>query len=97
MKISEDDFDSGVSADIKIEEEDGGMITITGTVKGLPVQENFTKFGFHIHEKAFENQDCTTAGSHFNPLETSHGEQKGALGYKTFILLCALKFKIFNL
>ena len=69
-----------MSAYIKIEEEDGGMIQITGTVKGLPVNENITKFGFHIHEKAFENQDCTTAGSHFNPLDSSHGEQKGAHG-----------------
>ena len=71
-----------MSAYIKIEEEDGGMIQITGTVKGLPVKQNITKFGFHIHEKAFENQDCTTAGSHFNPLESSHGEQKGAHGKK---------------
>ena len=84
MKINEDDFDSGVSADIKIEEEEGGMIRIKGTVKGLPVTENYTKFGFHIHEKAFENQDCLTAGSHFNPLESKHGEQTSVHGIKTF-------------
>ena len=69
-----------MSADIKIEEEEGGMIKITGTVKGLPVQENYTKFGFHIHEKEFENQDCATAGSHFNPLKSEHGEQKDVEG-----------------
>ena len=69
-----------MSADIKIEEEEEGMIKITGTVKGLPVQENYTKFGFHIHEKAFENQDCSTAGSHFNPLASEHGEQRDVEG-----------------
>ena len=84
MKISEDDFESGVSADIKIEEEEGGVIRIKGTVKGLPVKDNYTKFGFHIHEKAFENQDCSTAGSHFNPLESEHGEQTSVHGIMTF-------------
>ena len=83
VKINKDDFDSGVSANIQIVEEKGGMIHITGIVRGLPVHEKLTKFGFYIHEKPFENHDCTTAGSQFNPLKSKNGDQKVKEGNNT--------------
>lgn len=31
------------------------------------------KHGFHVHEKAFEGKDFSTAGAHFNPTAKEHG------------------------
>ena len=75
VMINKNDFNSGVSANIHIVEEKRGMTHITGIVRGLPVHEKLTKYSFYIHEKPFENHDCTTAGSQFNPFKSKNAEQ----------------------
>jgi Cu-Zn family superoxide dismutase len=79
VTIYADTFQSGVSADITIQETDT-EITIKGRVQGLPSNTTHNKFGFHIHEHPFKDNDCTTAGTHFNPTNSKHGEQESILG-----------------
>ena len=79
VKINADTFQSGVSADITIKETDS-EITIKGTVQGLPSNTTYYKFGFHIHEHPFVDNNCTTAGTHFNPTNSEHGLQESVLG-----------------
>ena len=69
------EFDSGISANLVIGEDRSGpdeTWKILGVVKGLTPT---AKFGFHIHEYAFTDNDCSTAGSHFNPTSQTHGYQ----------------------
>ena len=70
VEINETEFDSGVSASIDFV-DNGLELKITGWVRGLVPGYR----GFHIHENPFENGDCMTAGSHFNPLNKAHGRQ----------------------
>ena len=79
VNIDSATFQSGVSADITIKETDS-EITIKGTVQGLPSNSTHNKFGLHIHENPFTDNDCNTAGTHFNPTNTEHGLQESVLG-----------------
>jgi len=47
----------------------GGPTTLTGKVRGLTVG----KHGFHVHQFGDLSNGCTSAGSHFNPFNKSHG------------------------
>ncbi|MCL4118655.1 UNVERIFIED_CONTAM: hypothetical protein GTU68_053790, partial [Idotea baltica] len=38
---------------------------------GIPT--NRTKLGFHIHTYGVVDNDCITAGGHYNPRNSSHG------------------------
>ncbi len=47
-------------------------VQITFSFKGLLPD---TTHGIHIHGAPITNQNCTTAGGHFNPLNTTHGDR----------------------
>ena len=82
VEIKEGDFPSGdgyITAHIQIEQNKDGEIRITGSVQGLP-PTNSSKYGFHIHEKSMSDNDCNSCGSHFNPLNSTHGAPGGNLG-----------------
>lgn len=54
-------------------EEDG--VRLTGVVQGL---EPNSEFGFHVHEKGdCSAPDASSAGGHFNPMSTEHGNPEG--------------------
>ena len=67
--------------------DNGLELKITGWVKGLV--PGFR--GLHIHENPFENGDCMTAGSHFDPLNKPHG-RKGEGINLTFNIIIRLGF-----
>lgn len=48
--------------------EEGKPVTLQLHFQGLSPGEH----GFHIHENAVRNNDCLTAGSHFNPSHVSN-------------------------
>ena len=53
-----------ISGVIRFEQESyDSPVEIKGEIKGLDPGNH----GFHVHELPFENDDCLTAGSHFNP------------------------------
>ncbi|XP_055338038.1 uncharacterized protein LOC129588044 [Paramacrobiotus metropolitanus] len=47
-----------------------GVIQITGNITGLPPN---SQHGFHIHQYGDLSNGCTSAGSHFNPFNQTHG------------------------
>ncbi|KAF7263791.1 hypothetical protein GWI33_001132, partial [Rhynchophorus ferrugineus] len=49
--------------------EKSDTVYITGTVSGLTEGNH----GFHIHSKGDLRNGCTSTGSHFNPLNVTHG------------------------
>ena len=55
----------------------GDSIHVTGALLGLPPN---TEVGFHIHEKGdCSAPDASSAGGHFNPTNTEHGDPQGAM------------------
>lgn len=54
--------------------EEGG-VRLTGVIQGLAPNG---EFGFHIHEKGdCSAPDATSAGAHFNPTGSEHGQHGG--------------------
>ena len=47
-------------------------VQITFSFKGLLPD---TTHGIHIHGAPIKNQNCSNAGGHFNPLNTTHGDR----------------------
>ena len=82
VTINEDkNIKSGVTGEITLKQDYiQGEVKITGSIKGLQKYHNnngsnFTsEHGFHIHENPVVGMDCTTAGSHFNPTNKTHGK-----------------------
>ena len=75
VEIKEAIFPSGngsITAHIQIKQNKDDEIRITGSVQGLPPTDSF-RYGFHIHEHSILDNDCDTCGSHFNPLNSTHG------------------------
>ena len=64
-----------------------GMSNVMGTISFFQENQNTsiligvslqglspnTLHGWHVHANKISNQNCTTAGGHFNPMNTSHG------------------------
>lgn len=62
---------SGVFGIIRFSQsKKGGATVIKGVVKGLTPG----KHGFHIHELGDLSDGCISAGSHYNPMNTTHGD-----------------------
>ena len=56
---------------------EGDKVHVTGTLQGLKPN---SEFGFHIHEKGdCSSPDASSAGGHFNPTNTEHGDPQGAM------------------
>lgn len=56
---------------------EGETVHVTGTLQGLKPN---SEFGFHIHEKGdCSSPDASSAGGHFNPTNTQHGDPQGAM------------------
>jgi len=54
---------------------EGDSVRLTGTLQGLPPNG---EFGFHIHENGdCSAPDASSAGAHFNPANTQHGNPQG--------------------
>ena len=51
--------------------QEGTDCCITYSLKNLTPECNH---GFHVHEKPFKNDDCSEAGSHYNPKKKEHGD-----------------------
>ena len=49
------------------------LVTVRGTIKGLKPN---SEHGMHIHTYGDLTDNCTNAGSHFNPYDTVHGDRK---------------------
>ena len=54
--------------------ETGGMISVTGTLRGLPPGEH----GIHLHQGGQCTPPFESAGPHWNPTSKSHGSQNPA-------------------
>jgi len=55
---------------------DGETVHVSGTLQGLKPNG---EFGFHIHEKGdCSAPDASSAGGHFNPTNSQHGDPQGA-------------------
>src|SRR5690349_19645503 len=65
---------NNVTGSLTLKAEADG-VRLTGAVQGLkPTGE----FGFHIHEKGdCSAPDASSAGPHFNPADTPHGNPEG--------------------
>lgn len=62
---------NAVTGDLRFEAGDGG-VAITGQVNGLAPN---SEHGFHVHETGdCSAPDATSAGGHFNPASTDHGQ-----------------------
>lgn len=62
-------LNSGISGNINFyQDASGGPVEINAVVYGIP-----NIHGFHIHEKPLENDNCDSAGPHFNPKNVTHG------------------------
>jgi Cu-Zn family superoxide dismutase len=56
---------------------EGDSVRLTGTLQGLTPN---SEFGFHIHEKGdCSAPDASSAGGHFNPANSEHGNPQGAI------------------
>jgi Cu-Zn family superoxide dismutase len=55
---------------IKLKQEPGKPTIIRGLIKGLEPGEH----GFHIHEFGDLSDGCASAGGHYNPDDTDHGD-----------------------
>jgi Cu-Zn family superoxide dismutase len=56
---------------------EGDALRIGGTLQGLTPN---AEFGFHIHEKGdCSAPDASSAGAHFNPANTQHGNPQSAI------------------
>jgi Cu-Zn family superoxide dismutase len=53
-----------------IEDKEKNLVTIKLNLTGLPKNK---KLGFHIHATGDLSDGCTSACSHFNPFNTTHG------------------------
>lgn len=54
---------------------EGDAVRLTGSLQGLPPNG---EFGFHIHERGdCSAADASSAGDHFNPAGTQHGNPAG--------------------
>jgi hypothetical protein len=65
-------MDKGISGSLELSQRPDNIITIAGTLYGLPKN---SWLAFHIHQYAdFTNPDnaCDSAGPHFNPDGASH-------------------------
>ena len=88
VTINEDrNIKSGVSGEITLKQEGAiGDLKITGSVKGLQKYHNTNssnssnEHAFYIHENPVVDMDCTTAGSHFNPTNKTHGKPGSPTG-----------------
>lgn len=62
------------SGSVTLTAEEGG-VRLTGVVQGLKPN---SEFGFHVHEKGdCSAPDASSAGGHFNPANTDHGNPEG--------------------
>lgn len=50
--------------------KEGGPTTIKGVIKGLSPGQH----GIHIHELGDLSDGCTSAGAHYNPTNSTHGD-----------------------
>ena len=56
---------------------EGESVRVTGTLQGLSPN---SEFGFHIHEKGdCSAPDASSAGAHFNPGNSQHGNPQGEI------------------
>jgi superoxide dismutase, Cu-Zn family len=56
--------------------DEGDALRISGTLSGLTPS---SEFGFHVHEKGdCSAPDASSAGGHFNPTNSEHGNPQGA-------------------
>ena len=82
VEIKDGIFSSGkgyITAHIQIQQNKDDEIRITGSVQGLP-PKNSLKYGFHVHKDPLLDNDCTSCGTHFNPLNSKHGPPGGMQG-----------------
>lgn len=62
-------LNSGIGGNINFSQDStGGPVKVDALVFGIP-----NIHGFHIHEKPLENNNCDSAGPHFNPKNVTHG------------------------
>jgi Cu-Zn family superoxide dismutase len=50
----------------------GGPVTVSGEIKNMDAN---AQRGFHVHQFGDNSNGCTSAGPHFNPTGTTHGDR----------------------
>ena len=82
VEIKDGIFSSGkgyITAHIQFQQNKDDEIRIIGSVQGLPPADS-SKYGFHVHKDPLLDNDCTSCGTHFNPLNSKHGPPGGMQG-----------------
>ncbi|KAI8903190.1 superoxide dismutase [Gorgonomyces haynaldii] len=65
-----------VKGSFVIEQAQEEEAELTLKIAGLPAN---TKHGWHIHALPISDQNCTSAGAHYNPLNVTHGDRLAAV------------------
>lgn len=81
LEVTMRDVDNRVVGTVTLQSTDTGAVRVTSRVEGLAAHGFH---GFHLHENAVCEPDAphgpfTTAGEHYNPGGTDHGEHAGDL------------------
>ena len=87
VEIKDGVFSSGdgyITAHIQFEQDRYHEIRIKGSVQGLPPTKT-SRYGFHVHEDPLLGNDCSSCGTHFNPLHDTHGPPGGIQGIIHFL------------
>ena len=96
VEIKEGIFPSGngsITAHIQFQQNKDDEIRIIGSVQGLPPADT-SKYGFHVHKDPLVDNDCTSCGTHFNPLNSKHGPPGGMQGMIHFYIFKTTSNKI---
>jgi len=69
----EDRDGQNIYGHIDLRQVDGGMTEIRVNLTGFNTHDDNLQHGLHIHEFGDMSDGCASTGSHYNPLDVTHG------------------------